>query len=64
VKEKEKDKTLLPHKGRAHTGGRGIAKKPKTWKYLISPLQRNWYRNLKVTEENMRRGSGTSEKDS
>jgi hypothetical protein len=28
----------------------------------MSPLQRNYYRNLKVTEVNMRRGSGTSVK--
>jgi hypothetical protein len=41
-----------------HTGGMGIGKKPKTWKCLMSPLQRN----LKATEVNMRRGSGTREK--
>jgi hypothetical protein len=34
----------------------------KSGKCLMSPLQRNYYRNLKVTEVNMRRGSGTSEK--
>jgi hypothetical protein len=28
-------------KGRAHTGEIGIGRKPKTWKGLMSPLQRN-----------------------
>jgi hypothetical protein len=28
-------------KGRAHTGDIGIGRKPKTWKYLMFPLQRN-----------------------
>jgi hypothetical protein len=28
-------------KGRAHTGGMGIGRKPKPWKCLMSPLQRN-----------------------
>jgi hypothetical protein len=49
-------------KGRAHTGGMGIGKKPKTWKCLMSPLQRNLHRNFKATEVSMGRGSGTSEK--
>jgi lipid-binding SYLF domain-containing protein len=28
-------------KGRAHMGGMGIGRKPKTWKCLMSPLQRS-----------------------
>jgi hypothetical protein len=36
-------------KRRTHMGDIGIGKKPKTWKHLMSPLQRNSYRNLKMT---------------
>jgi hypothetical protein len=28
-------------KGRAHMGDMGICRKPKTWKGLLSPLQKN-----------------------
>jgi hypothetical protein len=28
-------------KGWAHTGGMGIGRKPKTWKCLMSPMQRS-----------------------
>jgi hypothetical protein len=48
---------------KAHMGGMGIGRKPKTWKCFMSTLQRNLYRNLKATEVNMRRGSGTRKKD-
>jgi hypothetical protein len=39
-----------------------MGRKPKTLKCLMSPLQRNYYRNLKETEVNTRRVSGTSVK--
>jgi hypothetical protein len=42
--------------------GMGIGRKPKTGKCLMSPVQRSQYINLKVTEVNMGRGLGTSEK--
>jgi hypothetical protein len=42
--------------------GGELKNETQNMKHLVSPLQRNYYRNFKVTEVDMRKGSGTSVK--